>query len=213
MSDQSITSWVRMEQDSFRNFDEYVASLTEEAFTKSIPEKLRHDVEKKGKAELVLPWGTYFAEAKTVGETGNITPTWEPSKGFMKMLNDDTDSVNMDRDYQDEFDSDYMNLITTYLKFGKFEPEKSEMNKKGLALKPEEISFLLNSYARMLAQIGKEKQRDGKSYRLDIDNIYSFGTFVFDYVNDEIKVKFIPGKAFKQDLKNDAVAMEATAET
>lgn len=212
MASATINAWMEMEGPNYENFGEFIANMMEEAFLTAIPEFLKRKLMKDEDASLTLPWGTYSAKMKTKGEPGSITPTWEPTSGFLDLMNSQGDE-KADQ-YQDDFDPDYMKLVVDWMGHGVFDvdehPEQAA-KQKGIQMEDAEIEYMLNSYARMLARVAKEHQRDGKEYRLDVVSTAKHGTFVFEYSNDEIKVTFIAHKSFKQDLKNDDAVMEAVS--
>ena len=86
MSRLTIDAWEQQEKNSLITFKAEVASRLEEAIFQALTEAMREQIATDGKAEIPLPWGTYRAEVKETGEGVNITPTWEPSKGFIKLL-------------------------------------------------------------------------------------------------------------------------------
>jgi len=209
MSSISIATWMALEKPSFENFNEFIAIRLEDGITRSIAEKMKNDIASKGESTLTLPWGTYHAEVKAAGEGGNITPSWEPSKAFLKMLNDD--GASRER-RQDTFDAEYVQLLKDYVAYGYFYPEEvkdAPAKDKGLRMSDDEVDYFLNNYAQVLATIARDKQRSGKTYRLEIDEGFPHGSFDFDYSDDVIKVKFVAHKVFKQYLKDDDVATKA----
>ena len=205
---KTIETWMALEKASFENFNEFIAIRLEDGIFRAIAEKMKNDIASKGESTLDLPWGTYHAEVKAAGEGGNITPSWEPSKAFMKMLNDD---ANRDR-RQDSFDAEYVQLFKDYVAYGYFYPDEvkdAPAKDKGLRMGDDEVDYFLNNYAQVLATIARDKQRSGKMYRLEIDEGFPHGSFDFEYDDDEIKVKFVAHKVFKQYLKDDEVASKA----
>ena len=212
MSDITIKTWVNMEKDAFNDFNEYVANVLEDGITRSIAEYFHKKLQNADHADLELPWGTYHAEVKGRGETGVVNLTWEPSKGFKNLLNDDSDAASkFDRNYQDTFDPEYIKLFTDYVAYGMFDPDKPENKEKaakqrGIMLSDAEVTYFLNGYALVLYNIAKDKQRDGKMYRLEINNMFPHGTFDFEYEDDGIKVKFTAHKVLKQAIKDDSKA-------
>lgn len=218
MSELTIKTWCDQERLAFDNFTPMLASRFEEGILRSIARNLRKQAEKKGSAELVLPWGTYRVETKTMGEAGNRAPSWEPSKGFIKLLN----GGNMDNEQklqtvtQSEFNEDFVKDFREFVAYGFFDPNSDENKdkanvKKGVRLTDDEVVYFLNSYALVLATIGKDKQRDGKIFRLEVNNGYPHGSFDFEYEDDEIKVKWVADKVFKQILKDDDAAAKSDA--
>jgi len=216
MSDLTIKAWVVQEHNAFENFTAVLAARFEEAWTRALAKAMELQLRAKGRAEIALPWGTYYAEIITKGEGGNITPKWEPSKGFLKILNDDIQDqaersacVN-----QEEFDPTFMKLFKDFVAYGFFYPEdpknKDKIDKnKGVRLNDEEADYFLNEYALVLCNLAKDKQRDGKIFRLEINNSFPHGCFDFEYDDDEIKVRWTADKTFKQILKDDAAASKA----
>ena len=205
MSSTTINAWIALEKSSFENFNEFIAIRLQDGILRSIAEKMKNDIAAKGESTLILPWGTFSAEVKAAGETGNITPAWEPSKEFLKMLNDD--SARDKR--QESFDPEYVQLLKDYVAYGYFYPSEvkdAPAKDKGLKMSDDEVEYFLNNYAQVLANIAREKQRDNKTYRLVVDEGFQHGAYDFEYENDEITVKFVPDKVFKQYLKNDDLA-------
>lgn len=217
MSELTIKTWTDQEHGSFDNFTPVLASRFEEAILRSILRNLRKQLEKSDTAELVLPWGTYHVETKTMGEAGNRAASWEPSKGFDKLLNgSNMDTVQkLEAITQDEFDPEFTKDFREFVAYGLFDaddPENKEKiagMKKGVRLSDEEVVYFLNSYAMMLATIGKDKQREGKIFRLEVNNGYPHGSFDFEYDDDSITVKWTPDKVFKQMLKDDDAAAKS----
>lgn len=207
MSDVSVKVWANLEKGAFDEFDEYYATLIEDGIFRALAERMKNMLNTMDVAEVTLPWGTYRAEVKDRGDSSVITPTWEPSKGFLKMLNDDSEgTAKYDKNYQDYFDPEYVQLFRNYVADGVFYPDQEPNNKKrGIKLKDDEIPYFLNGFSTVLYNIAKDKQRDGKTYRLEIDAGFPHGSFDFEYEGDDIKVKFVPHKVFKQYLKDDSV--------
>lgn len=214
-SDIVVRNWVEMEKANFSNFSFALASRMDEAILRSLAEAMRLQLKKAGVAAVSLPWGTYKADIKTKGESGNINVSWEPSKGFIKVLNGDLDEAEKAETInQDEFDPEFVGLFIDFTAYGFFHPDdpsnKDRLeNNKAVHLANDDVAYFLNEYALNLANIAKEKQRDGKVFRLPVDNEFPHGFFDFDYADDEIKVSFTADKAFKQLLKDDAVAETA----
>lgn len=215
MSEITIKTWVNQEHNSFENFTNVLAARFEEAIFRALAKKMRNDLVNKGKAEVTLPWGTYRADIKTKGEAGNIAPTWEPTKGFIKLLNGDMDAKERNECFtQDEFDPEFTELFRDWVAYGFFYPNAPEnkdrvSKNKGVKLDDDEIVYFLNGYATVLATIAKDKQRDGKIFRLEIDNGYPHGSFDFEYDDDEIRVTWVADKVFKQILKDDDAAAKS----
>ena len=215
MSDLTIKTWTAQEHNSFENFTAVLASRFEEGWARALIMKMRSDLKKFGKSEVSLPWGTYRAETKVKGESGNINVNWEPAKGFIKILNGDMDNASRAECItQDEFDPEFVKWFRDFVAYGFFNPEdpknKDRIPKnKGVRLNDDEVNYFLNGYALVLATIAKDKQRDGKIFRLEINNNFPHGYFDFEYDDDEIKVKWVADKVFKQILKDDAAAAAA----
>lgn len=214
MSEMTLKAWVAQEHSAFENFNAVLASRFEEAWARALTMKMRNDLATKDHSEVVLPWGTYSAEAKAKGETGNINISWVPSKGFLKLLNGNNDAPRAESIIQDEFDPEFTELFRDFVAYGFFYPNSPE-NKdrvpknKGVRLKDDEIEYFLNGYANVLATLAKDKQREGKIFRLEINNGFPHGFFTFEYDDNEITPKFVADKVFKQILKNDEAAMKS----
>lgn len=215
MSEITIKTWVAQEAESFDNFIEPLAARFEEGWCVALAETLRKQLTNNGSGKVTLPWGTYYAEVISKGEAGNISVSWEPSKGFMKILNNDlTTDEQRDTVMQDEFDKDFHDLFRDYVAYGILYPNDPENKdkiidkKKSVYLADDEIIYFLNSYALMLASIAKDKQRDGKLTTVEVNNgSYPHGEFVFEYSDDDgITVKWTADKVFKQSLKDDTLA-------
>lgn len=208
MSNITTTTWMAQEKSSFENFNEFISIRLEDGIFRALAEKMKTDCHAKKESRVALPWGTYSAEVKLSGEGGNITPTWEPSKNFLKLLNDDS-GVNHDR-RQDTFDPEYVQLFKDYVAYGYFYPDKvknAPAKDKGLRMSDEEVDYFLNGFMQVMATIARDKQRAGKTYRLEIDEGFPHGSFDFEYTDDgEIRVTYVAHKVFKQYLKDDAVA-------
>lgn len=204
-----VQSWVAQEKPAFAGFNEFIATRMTESVTRTIARKMKADLLSTGKAELEMPWGTYSAEVKAVGEGTNITPTWEPSKRFLEMLN--ADDNKRTADYQEKFDDEYVKMFRDYLAWGTYDPDEKNApaKEKGARIDPEEVEYFLDSFMRLMVSLARDHHRDGKDYDLDINAEFDHGRFTFEYVGDDTKVKFTPSKAFKQSLKNDAVGEEA----
>lgn len=217
MSEITIQTWVNQEHNAFENFTAVIASRMEEAIFKALTKKMKLDLASKDSTEVTLPWGTYSASLKTKGEGGNINIAWEPSKGFVKILNGDMDNVSRTECItQDEFDPEFVELFRDWVAYGFFYPNAPEnkdrvSKNKGVRLSDDEINYFLNGYALVLATIAKDKQRDGKVFRLEINNGFPHGAFNFEYDDGEIKVTFVADKVFKQLLKDDEAAATAYA--
>ena len=209
MGNLTATTWVNLEKDAFDDFNEYVSNTIEDGMFRAMAEYFHVKLLNSDHAELEMPWGTYTAEFKYRGDAGVVQIDWTPSKGFKNLLNDESGSSNkFDRNYQDSFDPEYVKLFTDYVAYGMFYPEKPENKEKaakqrGIALSDSEVTYFLNGYALVLYNIAKDKQRDGKIYRLEINHNYPHGTFDFEYTDDGIKVTYTAHKVFKQACKND----------
>lgn len=203
----TITTWINREKNSFENFDEFIATRLETGMMKALAEKMKNDLKSNDSSRVKLPWGIFTASVVKSGDTGNINIAYEPSKGFMDVLDESSESVS-----QDEFDPEYSELFHDYVAYGFFYPNAPEnkdcleKNVKCINMADEEIEYFLNGYADTLAQIAKDKQRDGKTYRLEVGSEFDHGAYDFEYSNDKIIVKFTASKIFKQYLKNDALA-------
>lgn len=206
MSSITISTWMALEKPSFENFNEFIAGRLEDGIFRSIHLSLRNQLRDKKTASLTMPWGTYTAEVKTVGETTNITPSWKPSKNFLKLLNDDNASTADLR--QESFDPEWVKLFKDYVAYGYFYPENTKnapAREKGMRLNDDEVDYFLNNYMQVMVNIARDKQRDGKIYSLVIDEMVEHGSFDFEYNDDEIGVTFVPHKVFKQNLKDDSL--------
>ena len=212
MSALTIQAWEAREKNSLIDFKPEIISRIEEAIFQALTETMRLQLNRNGKAEVALPWGTYSAEYVEKGDTANVTPSWTPSKGFMKLLNGDEDGKDVV--ILDEFDSEFQNLFKDYAAYGFLYPH-SEENKnkipknKGVMLNNDETVYLLNGYADVLATLAKDHHHNGKVFVLDIDNGFHHGQFRFEYDDNEIIVTFQADKSFKQLLKNDEEALKA----
>lgn len=211
MSTMTINSWVQQEAGSLNSFEAPIASRLEESIMRALTETMRIQLKETGSASVELPWGTYSAEVLERGDTANITPTWKPSKAFMKLLNGDDGS--RDFSMQLEYDPKFIELFTNCAAYGKTNPDKNPdkipISQRGVMLHDEEINYVLNGYANVLATLAKEKQHNGKVFTLTINNSYPHGAFHFEYDDNEISVKFVPDKVFKQMLKDDELANTA----
>ena len=211
MSNLTTDVWVRQESNSLRNFKGFIAERLEEGILRAITETLRDKLKADGEsAKLEMPWGTYRVDIVQKGDTENITPSWEPSDKFMKLLNGDENS--RDVVLQSEFDPTFLEYFDNFTKYGDTNPgtqeerDKIPAHKKGLALGPGDINYMLNGYANVLATLAKDKQSNGKIFNLEINNGFAHGIFKFEYDDNEISVKFVPDKVFKQMLKDDEAA-------
>lgn len=207
----TIEAWQNREKSAFENFNEFIALRLEDGMLRSVAERQKQMLQAGEVAKVVLPWGTYTAEVKGTAEGGNITPTFEPSKAFMKLLNSD----EKDKDLrQDTFDPEYLQLFKDYAAHGFFYPDSKEhegkpSKEKGLRMGDDECDYFLNGYMDVLVNIARDKARAGKTYRLEIDEAFPHGSFDFEYTDDGISVKFVPHKVYKQYLKNDELADKA----
>lgn len=209
MSSITIRTWMNQEANSFSQFTDFVATRLESAILHAIVYTLRKKLKDGVKAEVELPWGTFSAETKEFGGTINIAPSWEPSKAFMKSLNGDDDRNMI---FQDTFDEYFEKEFKCFAKYGKTLDEAPEddtkipIAQKGIELDDGMVSYLLNSYAHMLATVAKDKQHNGKVFVLEVNNEFPHGSYNFEYEDNEIVVKFVPDKVFKQLLKDDEAA-------
>lgn len=214
MSDITTKTWIELEKPSFRNFNEFIACRLEDGIFRSIAEKMKNALQATGSVKLELPWGTYSAEAKDIGEGGNITPVFESKKAYMNMLNDDS-IENKEKAHQDEFDPEFIQLFCDYVAYGEFYPELNggaSTKEKGIKMREDECDYFLNNFGLVIAKIANDKARDGKIYRLEINNCFPHGSFDFEYDEDGVTaMKFVPHKVFKQYLKDDEVAKRAQA--
>lgn len=211
MPSTTIETWMNQERPAFENFNEFVAIRLEDGMFRSVTQKLLNALREGKTASVTLPWGTYSVEIKGTAEGGNITPVFEPSKAFLKLLNSD----DRDKDLRmDSFDPEYVQLFKDYVAHGYFYPDSKENEgkadkEKGLRMGDDEVDYFLNGYMNVLVTIARDKARNGKTYRLEIDEAYPHGSFDFEYNDDKIDVKFVPHKVFKQMLKDDELADKA----
>ena len=212
MSSISVSTWEAQEKAQFDGLDTFLIIRLEDGLFRALAEKQHNDLTNgKTTSSVTLPWGTYTADVKSMGETGNITPTFEPSKAFKKLLNDDANAAAVEYQ-QEKFDEEYMKLFTDYVAYGYFYPDTvkdAPAKEKGLRLEPNEAEYFINPYLNVLVTIARDKERAGKTYRLEINEGYPHGAFDFVYGDgdsDDVTVKFIPDKAYKQRLKNDTLA-------
>lgn len=206
-----VEKFLDQEKTSFKVFNEFMATRVLEAAFKSISRALQIGLKKKDTAEVVVPWGTFTAERRirNNGDSANTNVSYEPSKAFLEALNGD----GKDRDayYQDDFNETMMDAFAEYVSYGMFDtnaPENKEKLatlQKGLFLKDNEKEYFMNRIATLLLTIGREKQRDGKQFRLEVDQNFGHGYYDFEYDDDKIAVRFTADKAFKQFVKNDDV--------
>lgn len=214
MSEITTKTWIELEKPAFRNFNEFIAQRLEDGIFRSIAEKMKTALIESGSVKLELPWGFYSAEAKDVGEGANITPVFEPKKAFLNMINDDS-VENKEKAHQDEFDQEFLQLFIEYTAYGEFYVNDSVNynggKDKGIRMKAEECDYFLNNFGLVIAKIAADKARDGKIYRLEINNAFPHGSFDFEYGEDGtvLSMKFVPHKVFKQYLKDDETAKRA----
>ena len=203
----TVDTWLAMEEGNFDHLTPFVMIRLEDGILRSIAKKMGDDLKTKKSTSVELPWGTYSAEVKESGEGTNITPTFEPSKRFIKLINEDSENLNY---RQDSFDPDYVKLLIEYVAEGKYDSENSDTppKTKGMRIDDTEVDYFLNSYMQMLATLAREHRRPGKIYPLEIDGVFPHGRFDFIYKDDNTEVKFTPHKVFKQYLKNDEAATD-----
>ena len=205
-----INAFVAQEKPAFEEFSEFLGTRILDGVFRSIAERLKMGLENKDSESVTVPWGTFTAErrVRNGGDSANTNVSYEPSKAFINALNSD----GRDRDagiFQEEFDSDLLDAFADYVAYGFFNPDapenKDEINKaqKGARLDPSEREYFMNRVANLLVTIAKEKQRDGKTYRLMVVETFGHGWYDFEYNDDKIGVKFTADKAFKQYVKND----------
>lgn len=216
MSELTTKTWVLQEKRNFDDFHEFVANRFEEGWCRALTEKMRRDVRSTGTSEVVLPWGTYTAEVRNTGESAVVNIGWEPSKAFLALLEggESEDLAKYKKNYQDEFDPAFVKLFRDFVAYGIFDPELPENKEEAaknhsIMLEDAEITYFLNSYALVLYTIAKDKQRDGKIFRLEINSQFPHGTFEFDYKGDKIEASFIANKVFKQIIKDDVASEKA----
>lgn len=215
--DITIKAFVAQEANNFENFTTQLARRFEEGIMRALAETMRLQLAKNNSAEVALPWGTFRAEVVQKGEATNITPTWEPTKAFIKCLNSPSMDITERSETlnQDTFDDTFMKLFKDFVAYGFFYPEAPENKSrieqnKGVRLTENEAEYFLNEYALMLVSVGREKQMDGKIFSLEINDTFPHGTYNYEYDDDEIKVTFVPHKVFKQILKDDDAANTAS---
>ena len=219
MSELSIKTWVLQEKRNFDDFHEFVASRFEEGMFRALGELMHRDVMATGMSEVALPWGTYSAEIRNTGDGGVINISWEPSKAFRSLLDggDNEDLAKYKKNYQDEFNPTFVKLFRDFVAYGIFDPELPENKEEAaknhcIMLEDAEVTYFLNSYALVLYTIAKDKQRDGKIFRLELNSHYPHGVFEFDYKDGgKIDVSFVPNKVFKQIVKDDTASKMAAS--
>ena len=142
MSELTKRVWVEQEKSTFLNFKPDLAEHFENAHLRSIIETLRRKLKKYGEGTVDMPWGTFGVKVVTKGETGVITPYYEPSKGFIKALNGDFDDSPDDSSMtQEEFDPTFVKLYKDYLAYNTFDPELPDEIK---------VSFVFNKSAKQI---------------------------------------------------------------
>lgn len=199
--------WVAQEKSSFKGFCKFVATRMTGDMGISIAETLRRQLLSESTAKVEVPWGTFKAEVKTIGESTNITPTFEPSKRFKEMLNS-TQPGQRTADYQTQFDPNLIKIFQDYLAWGTVDPEKEggPTKEKGAHVSDDDAAYFYDSFMRIMTSLAKDHQRDGKEFHLQVNDEFDHGEYVFEYHDDNIDVKFVPSKNFKQYLKNDNLA-------
>lgn len=105
MSNVTIKTWVALNADAFEDFNDYIATVLEDGIFRAMAQYFHVKLADSDRVELVMPWGTYTAEVKSRGTDGVVNLSWEPSKGFKKLLNGDANATSkFEGEYQDEFD-------------------------------------------------------------------------------------------------------------
>lgn len=208
----TIPVYTENERKSFEEFSEFISARIEDGIFASLTERMRTLLRSSDKAQVALPWGKYTANGVKVGESGNINVSFEPSAAFIEALNSDDEKIAI---AMDDYDPEFLELFHDYVAYGFFYPNAPE-NKDRLSaaethlclnMEDNDAEYFLNHYADVLVQIAKDKQRDGKIYRLEINNSFDHGYYDFEYVDGKIIPKFTASKFFKQCLKNDESAV------
>ena len=68
MSRLTIDAWEQREKNSLITFKAEIASRLEEAIFQALTEAMREQLDKDGKAEIPLPWGTYRGRRAEPGD-------------------------------------------------------------------------------------------------------------------------------------------------
>lgn len=209
MSNILLSEFMKYEESNYEVMNEYVATRLEEGILKSIVHYLKKKLAESNGADvsIELPWGTHTVSVKAVGEGTNIAANYTPSKRFLKLLNEDT-TINLDR-FMEDIDPEYLQDVVDFVGYRAFDPTeeiKEAASKYVVEIPVSMAKQFVNDYMQMIAKIGRDKQRAGKSYRLEVSGTYPYGAFDFEYEDGEIKVRFTPNKAFKGALKDDSIA-------
>lgn len=214
MSNIILSEFIKYEEGQYEIMNEYVASRLEEGILKSITHYLKKKFSAAGttEASIELPWGTHTVTVKKVGEVTNVATNYTPSKRFLKLLNEDT-AINLDR-FMEDIDPEYLQDVVDFVGYRAFDPTESAKEAAGNHVVEIPVSLakqFVNDYMQIIAKIGRDKQRAGKSYRLEVSGSYPYGAFDFEYEDGEIKVRFTANKALKDILKNDSLAEKMEA--
>lgn len=217
MSEKTVERWVVDMKSQFDNFTPFIAARVEEALLKSIAETLRLQLANctgdHKEASLEMPFGTIKADIRTKNDVDNVNVEVEFSKDFLKSLNGDIEHV-----WEEAYNDTFLTLFTDYVAYGFFNPNDDENRKrvetcnKCLRMRESEREFFPNSWTNMIIGIAKDKQRDGKTYTLDLDSVWDMGSITFEYKDDQIIPSFNASKVFKQYLKNGEITGTESAD-
>lgn len=205
----TIETFAAQEKSQFRTISEYVLTLIEEGIFKSIQESLRRQLVKGDTASETVPWGTYTATQQGGANGGNININLSLNEDFQDALNDPKGVKAM---YQEEFSEMFMKLFTDYVMYGRFFTDETESEKTapgivtGVRLSEFLKEYFPNTYGAMILKAARDHRADGEVYKITLCDNVPHGTMEFEYNGDDVTVTFVADKAFKQYLKNDAMA-------
>ena len=218
MSEKTVERWVVDMKPQFNNFTPFIATRIEEGLWKSAFETLRQKMatmpDDHKEASIEMPFGTLKADIRTKNDVDNINVEIDFSKDFIKALNGEIESV-----WQDDYNEAFLANFTDYVAYGFFNPNADENRKrvescnKCLRMRDAERDFFPNSWTNMIVNIAKDKQRDGKTYTLDLDSAWDVGSFIFEYKDGKIEPTYNASKVCKQYLKNGDISGTESAES
>lgn len=209
-----IKRFMEQENTQFDVFNEFMATRVLHGAFLSIARALHLKMKTDGKDEVSIdvPWGTFTASRRyrNGSDSASTNVSYVPPKAFLEALSGD--SKDREAYYQEEFDDVLMDAFSTYVQYGMFDIESPEAKEKlvtapkGIKFRTGESNYLMNRIATLLIGIGKEKQRDGKEYALELTDDFGHGTYYFDYDDDKVSVRFVADKPLKQAVKDDDAA-------
>lgn len=220
MTETTIERFTADLKTQFAGVTKFIAVRIEHGILKGAFETMRKQLNNPknttGKASVTLPFGTFRTEVRTKSDVDNINVELDFSKDFLRAIKGDIELVWANPD-DNETDSDnrsesFMKNFCDYVAYGMFDPDSEEHRKeievvqKCINMDPTERTFFLNAWTNSLVGMVREKIREGKIYRLDLNAaVWNGGSMEFELKDGEVTANYLASKDVKQAIKNAGV--------